>query len=58
MRNPHGSSLSVGDKAKKKKNLKLIKLGSRDNRSNEQEPDRPGVVETMKVMTLKPRPEI
>ena len=40
VRNPHGSSLSVGDKVKKK--LKLIKLGSRDNRSNEQQPDLPG----------------
>lgn len=43
---------------KLKKKLKLIKLGSRDNRSNEQEPDLPGVVETMEEMTLKSRPEI
>ena len=60
MRNPHGSSLSVGDKVKKK-SLKLTKLGSRENTvlgSNQQEPDLHGVVETVEEMTLKPRPEI
>ena len=35
---------------KLKKKLKLIKLGSRDNRSNEQEPDLPGGDDCLSLM--------